>query len=66
MFSISDFKETDTANITEILIPDSVTFIDEEAFYSWQKTQGISINEAQSQKWKKSWKKGCKAKIECR
>ena len=56
----------DCINVTKITIPDSVVYVNEEAFYGWQKTQALCVNEQQSQKWKKSWKKGCKAKIEYR
>jgi len=52
--------------VPKITIPDSVVYVDEEAFLGWRKTQTICINEHQSQKWKKTWKKGCKAKVEYR
>jgi hypothetical protein len=66
LIQIDRYAFYECVNVSSIIIPDSVVYVDEEVFFEWQKTQTIHVNEQQSQKWKKSWKKGCKAKIEYR
>ncbi|MCL2557321.1 MAG: leucine-rich repeat domain-containing protein [Treponema sp.] len=53
----------DCVNLASVVIPDSVEYVDEEAFYGWKRTQVIQVSEERSLKWKKSWKKGCKAQV---
>lgn len=52
-------------NITTLIIPKSVTFIDNEAFYQWNETQTIKFmaSESVSNNWDKDWKSYCKAQI---
>lgn len=52
-------------NITTLIIPKSVTYIGEEAFYLWNETQTIKFvsSESASSSWDIGWKSDCKAQI---
>lgn len=52
-------------NITTLIIPKSVAYIGNEAFYQWNETQSIKLmsSESASSSWDIGWKSDCKAQI---
>lgn len=52
-------------NITTLIIPKSVAYIGNEAFYQWNETQSIKFvsSESASSSWDIGWKSDCKAQI---